>query len=567
MKRINLLIFVFTLGLTIDVTNAQITYGETMKPSEDVAAHVDAYLNDLVDQGEFSGSVLVAKNGQVIISKGYGFASIELNVPNTLLTKFRLGSITKQFTALAIMMLQERELLSVYDPISLYVPDCPEAWQAITIHHLLTHTSGIKNFTDLPEWVDYARVPHTIEETIDLFRDWPLQFTPGEKYEYCNSGYILLGMIIEVTSGKSYEGFIIQNIFNPLGMCNSGYDSTQRLIMDRADGYTHENDNLVNAVHIEMETPYAAGALYSTVEDLFLWDQSLYTTALVSQDTIDTIFTSHTTTTSTEQGYGYGWFLNEIVERQLIWHDGAINGFRTFIGRFPQEGIIMIVLSNFQFTPIYDIAGDLADIVKDIFDPMLIAHWKFDETEGMFAVDSAGDNDAIVLGGIEWQPTGGQIDGALQLDGVSGYAITGAVLNPADGPFSVLAWIKGQAQGQVIVSQQNDANWLAIDAEGNLMTELKGVGRSTGPLLSEAVITDGQWHRIGLVWDGSNITLCVDGVVVAEDTRGGLQGSENGLNIGAGKMTEPGAYWSGLIDDVRIYDKAMTIEQISELSR
>jgi hypothetical protein len=218
------------------------------------------------------------------------------------------------------------------------------------------------------------------------------------------------------------------------------------------------------------------------------------------------------------------------------------------IGPMPWgDGIVdvedLIVLSNYLF--------------EEVNDPTLIAHWALDETEGMFAVDSAGDNDAVVLGGTEWQPTGGQIDGALKLDGVSGYAITGAFLNPADGPFSIFAWINGGAPSQVVVSQQNAANWLAIDAEGNLMTELKGAGRSTGPLFSEAVITDGQWHRVGLVWDGSTRTLYVDGVVVAEDTQPNLESSQMGLNIGAGKAMEPGTYFSGLIDDVRIYNRVI----------
>jgi hypothetical protein len=197
-------------------------------------------------------------------------------------------------------------------------------------------------------------------------------------------------------------------------------------------------------------------------------------------------------------------------------------------------------------------------LFEQVNDPTLIAHWSLDELEGMFAADSVGDNDAVVLGGIEWQPDGGQIDGALKFDGVSGYAITGGVRNPVDGPFSIIAWVNGGAPGQVVVSQQNASNWLAIDAEGCLMTELKCTGRSAGPLYSETVVTDGQWHRIGLVWDGSNIILYVDGVVVAEDRRDGLQGSESGLNIGAGKMQQPGTYFSGLIDDVRIYNRAVS---------
>jgi hypothetical protein len=196
-------------------------------------------------------------------------------------------------------------------------------------------------------------------------------------------------------------------------------------------------------------------------------------------------------------------------------------------------------------------------LFEEVNDPTLIAHWPLDEAEGMFAADSVGDNDAVVLGGIEWQSDGGQINGALELDGVSGYGIAGAVLNPADGPFSVLAWINGGAPGQVVVSQQLASNWLSIDTEGNMMTELKSSDPLAEPLLSETAITDGQWHRIGLVWDGSHRTLYVDGVVVAEDTQDGLDSSENGLNIGSGKMTQPGTYFSGLIDDVRIYKRAV----------
>ena len=152
---------------------------------------------------------------------------------------------------------------------------------------------------------------------------------------------------------------------------------------------------------------------------------------------------------------------------------------------------------------------------EEVNDPTLVAHWALDEIEGMFAVDSVGDNDAFIVGGAVWQPGGGQIDGAIQLDGVSGCAIAGAVLNPADGPFSIFAWINGGGPGQVVISQQGFADWLIVDAEGNLMTELKCSGRSAGPLYSEAVITDGQWHRIGLVWDGSNRTLYVDSMLMA----------------------------------------------------
>jgi hypothetical protein len=196
------------------------------------------------------------------------------------------------------------------------------------------------------------------------------------------------------------------------------------------------------------------------------------------------------------------------------------------------------------------------DLFEDVDDPTLVAHWALDETEGL-AGDSAGDNYGYVLGGAIWEPNGGQVRGAIRLDGVDGCIIASPVLNPEEGPFSVFAWVQGGAPGQVIVSGTAGANWLMLDAEGKLMTEVKSPDPSGTPLLSQAVIADGNWHRVGLVWDGLYRTLCVDDAVVAEDARDGLDGSFNGLYIGCGKNMQPGTYFSGLIDDVRIYNRAV----------
>lgn len=192
-----------------------------------------------------------------------------------------------------------------------------------------------------------------------------------------------------------------------------------------------------------------------------------------------------------------------------------------------------------------------------VSDSSLVRYWKLDETEGAIAYDNTGNNDGIVTGEPLWLSSAGQIDGALQFDGIDDYVSTDFVLNPVDGPFSILAWVSGGVPGQVVVSQQSAANWLMADAEGNLMTELKGPGRSAKPLQSQTNITDGNWHRIGFVWDGSNRTLYVDGIAVAEDTQDSLHGSDIGLYIGCGKGMEPATYWSGLIDDVRIYNRVV----------
>ncbi len=197
-------------------------------------------------------------------------------------------------------------------------------------------------------------------------------------------------------------------------------------------------------------------------------------------------------------------------------------------------------------------------LFEEVKDPTLIAHWALDEEEGTIAYDSANGNDGTVNGEPTWQPEGGIIDGALKFDGIDDYISTPFVLNPADGKFSVFVWIKGGAPGQAVLSQMGGANWLCTDSlEGNLMTELKGSGRGATELLSQTIITDSDWHRIGLVWDGSHRRLYVDEVAVAEDTQTNLEASENGLYIGTGTAVETGSFWSGLIDDVRIYNRAV----------
>jgi len=195
---------------------------------------------------------------------------------------------------------------------------------------------------------------------------------------------------------------------------------------------------------------------------------------------------------------------------------------------------------------------------QDIYDPTLIAHYKLDETEGDIAYDSAGELDGMLNGGPLWQPDGGMVDGAIEFDGIDDYISTDPVLNPEDGPFSVLVWIKGGAPGQSILSQADGVSWVCTDSvEGCLMTELKGGGRDAAELPSQVIITDGDWHRVGFVWDGSYRTLYVDEIEVAEDEQTNLRGSDNGLYIGACKAMEAGTYWSGLIDDVRIYNRVV----------
>jgi hypothetical protein len=218
--------------------------------------------------------------------------------------------------------------------------------------------------------------------------------------------------------------------------------------------------------------------------------------------------------------------------------------------------------------PFGDGIVDIQDLVllsehlfENLDDPTLVAHWALDETEGAVALDSVsgdGQSNGYVIGDPLWQPDGGIVDGAIQLDGVDDYIITFPVMNPGNGPFSVLAWVNGGAAGQTIISELGGANWLSTDPlDGSLITEIKALGSSGTPLLSETSITDGQWHRIGLTWDGLYRKLYVDGIAVAQDMQDGLEDSSKSLHIGTGKAMAPGTYFSGLIDDIRIYNRVV----------
>ena len=358
--------FVSLAALCLFNVQFGLAQNQTTPPAQQIAAKVDEYLNAAVKFNHFSGSVLVARDGQPIMSKGYGMANYELNVPNTPNTVFRIASITKQFTATATMMLQERGKLDVNDPICKHLENCPAAWKPVTIRHLLTNTSGIQSYTELPDFGKLSVQPTTSAEILDLFRDKPLAFTPGEKFAYSNSGYYLLGLLIEKASGKPYAEFLRDNIFVPLGMKNSGYDDSHTLLPNRANGYEWEGKSFINARYINMATPYSAGALYSTTEDLLLWDKALYTEKLVSRKSFDEMSAPFRELVRDGWGgyaYAYGWMIGKQSGRQVSRHDGGIRGFSTDIIRFPSERVTVIVLSNNQDVVPYKLANDLSAIV------------------------------------------------------------------------------------------------------------------------------------------------------------------------------------------------------------
>jgi CubicO group peptidase (beta-lactamase class C family) len=325
--------------------------------AQDTAAKIDEYMAALVKLDRFSGAILVSKNTQVIRSAGYKFANAEWQMPNGTNTKFRIGSLTKQFTAMAVMILQEGGKLHTADPICQFLEGCPQAWKPITIRQLLTHTSGIPDYVNFPDFAQTQALAATPHQLIVRFRNKPLDFVPGEKFSYSNSGYVLLGVIIEKVSGETYADFVQHHIFAPLKMTGSGYDNAARVELRRASGYAKEGQNVVNARYIDPSVAYAAGALYSTVEDLLLWDNVLYTDTLVSKKSLEEIFTP------TKDIVGYGWAIGTLFDRLMQHHNGSIDGFVSNVARFPNERVLVVVLANRDGIPVDNITKDLAAIV------------------------------------------------------------------------------------------------------------------------------------------------------------------------------------------------------------
>ncbi len=308
--------------------------------AQDTTAKFDEYMSGLAKQDRFMGSVLVARDGKVVFSKGYGMANLEFDIPNTPNTKFRLGSVTKQFAAASILLLQERGKLSVQDPICKYVENCPKTWEPITIHHLLSHTGGLPNFTSFPDYGKTMMMPTTMDGLIARFKDKPLEFQPLEKWNYSNSGYVLLGHIIEKAAGESFESFLQKSILDPLKMQNTGYDLHHKILKNRATGYSQSGTGKVNSVYLDMTIPHAAGAMYSTTEDLFLWNEALFGDKLLSAKSREAMMTV------VKNDYAYGIGVNKTHNRTMVSHGGGINGFNTFLARFPAEKVTVVVLRN-----------------------------------------------------------------------------------------------------------------------------------------------------------------------------------------------------------------------------
>ena len=334
------------------------TAASAFPADQDIISKADLYLSKLTKERLFSGSVLIARNGKVLVRKGYGEADREKHLANTAQTKFRIGSLTKQFTAMAILILQTQGKLNVHDRICTYLSECPNPWQKITLHQLLIHTSGIPDFIRFPDFQTTQGLLSSPTQTIARFKEKPLDFQPDEKFSYSNSGYVVLGAIIERASGETYEAFLRDNIFVPLQMVNSGYDHNNNHL---AVGY--RDQTIVPADFIDMSIPYAAGGLYSTVEDFYRWDQALYTDKLIPKNLRDKMFTPFAMPKKGGLGYGYGWGIGKEGTHPIVSHEGEINGFHSVIARYPNDKIVIIILGNRQDMNLFEMRTQIAKIV------------------------------------------------------------------------------------------------------------------------------------------------------------------------------------------------------------
>ena len=316
--------------------------------AQDKGERIDALLKTYYDYGQLNGAVLVAENGKVILKKGFGMANMEWEVPIQPDTRFRIGSITKQFTATIILQLVEAGKIKLDGKLTDYLTDYrKDTGDKVTIHQLLNHTSGIPSYTGLPGFFENeSRNPYKVKDFVKKFASGDLEFEPGSAFKYNNSGYFLLGAIIEQVTGKPYAEVLKERIFAPLGMNDSGYDTHSPLIKKRAAGYQKSPDGYENAAYLDMLLPYAGGSLYSTVEDLYKWDQALYDNKILSAASKELMFKPGLS------NYGYGFFIGEqpigktAQKTKTIVHSGGINGFNALLTRVVDQKSTIIILDN-----------------------------------------------------------------------------------------------------------------------------------------------------------------------------------------------------------------------------
>lgn len=341
--------FIITSSLLLNgCTQSESNETKALKESENginknIQAKIVDYINDYSKDYKFSGTILVAQGSNIIFDKAFGMADYDNNIPNKTGTVFEIASITKQFTAAAILMLQEKELLNIQDPISKYIPDYPNG-DEIKIYNLLDHTSGIHDYVNSVESRGNEEHIYTLEELIELFKNEPLDFDTGTEFEYSNSNYILLGYIIEKVSKKNYKEYIEENILKPLNLSSTGFLSNKVAMKDKAIGYDtidNSQNEYEKAIDTEGSFIASAGEIYSTVEDLYRWEEGLYAGKIINKQSLKEMFTPNLST------YGYGWFIDENSKGNMsVSHGGNLSGYTSYVKRNVDKKYLIIILSN-----------------------------------------------------------------------------------------------------------------------------------------------------------------------------------------------------------------------------
>jgi CubicO group peptidase (beta-lactamase class C family) len=354
-----------------------------------VAARCEAYMQARCKVGRFSGTVLVARNGKPLFAKGFGMANRELDVPNSPVTKFRLASVSKQFTAVGIMILEHQGKLKLDEPISKYVSDVPEAWSKVTFHQLMSHTSGVPENLGVALFKGMWPQPVDPDHLLDLVKTKPLDFKPGDKWKYSNTGYELLGMAIEKISGMKYGDFLKMHIFEPLGMNDTGIDDRKLVLKNRASGYSLSRGQVVHATYIDLSQVFSAGSVFSTVLDLVKWDNALYTEQVLPKSALEKMWTV------VKSDYGYGWMIAPWFGKKCVFHGGDLPGFHSLVSRFPDQKLFVAVLTNLESSPVARVARDLAAIAQGEPYDVPVAHLEakidpkiLDKFVGEFEIDA-----------------------------------------------------------------------------------------------------------------------------------------------------------------------------------
>jgi len=418
----------------------------SMPPAEKL---VDAVFDEAIKENYPGAAVLIAKDGKILYEKGYGYADVENKIPVNINTKFRIGSITKQFTAAAILKLQENGMLSVNDPLSKFIPDFPRG-DEVKIHHLLTHTSGIHSYTSDPDFINRVTVEVKPEELVEQIKKYSYEFNPGDKWNYNNSGYFILGYLIEKVSGMSYNKFLQENLFDPAGMKNTGVHTSSAKLDNEALGYAYQNDSVSKALNWDMSRAGGAGSLYSTVEDLFKWNEALFNGKILKKESLDPAFTPVTTKDSSKNVYGYGWLLTEIRGLKQIGHNGGLHGFNSDLTRFPDQNFTVAVLLNCAPTlPGLD-ATSTGRRISEIY------LWQQMEDQETYEVN-------LSVSSISYK----NYEGQYEYPG-------GQIMTVSAEDDKLFAQLSGQSKFEIFPNSENEFFWKVVDAQITFIKDEKG---------------------------------------------------------------------------------------------